>query len=183
MKNQKRRRWTERDKREVWLAANGRCAGCDRYFRLDQHGGTDGWTIDHVVPRSAPATDDARLNGQLMCRPCNQRKGNRLNSRDVRTSLGRMTQAVEKLVNQSSSGNRRNNSGSDSRRGRSGGGNRCRNCGNHTAPGYRYCRDCGCRWRGCRNMAAVNLLGVLLEYCDRHMDEKIHGPPQRWSFF
>ena len=74
-------------------------------------------------------------------------------------------------------------SGRNNRPGRSGHQRRCRNCGNPVSEGYVYCKNCGCQWKGCKEMAEVNLIGALLPYCGRHMDEYNYGPPQRWPIF
>ena len=94
----KRKRWTDADKQAVWRASNGYCVGkCGRRFRLGEHGGPNGWTIDHIVPHAAGGAANGELNGQLMCRPCNQRKADRFRRGYLETSIGRMTRAIEGL--------------------------------------------------------------------------------------
>lgn len=124
----KRKPWTAEDKRAAWQASKGRCVACGRRWRLDQHGGSNGWTIDHISAHSDGGVASGRLNGQVMCRPCNQRKGNRLSGKDVATSLGRMTQAVDRLTKGAGS-SRGNRSGG----GRSG-GTRSAGRGGHKGP-------------------------------------------------
>ncbi len=173
-----RKPWSDADKRTVFRASGGRCVDCGRRFRFEQRGGKDGWTIDHIVPHDVGGSNDVQLNGQLLCQPCNNRKGNKMGKRDTERAYGRFHQRLGKLERERSRGG--SASGAE---GRGAGRRRCRNCGNSVKPGFEYCRDCGCRWRGCRKMAEVNMLGALLEYCPRHMNESIYGPPARWPGF
>lgn len=50
----------------------GECTGCKREFRLDE------LTLDHINPRSANGKLEL-TNVQLMCQPCNNEKGVKIN--------------------------------------------------------------------------------------------------------
>jgi 5-methylcytosine-specific restriction endonuclease McrA len=54
-----------------------RCKCCGKTFPYDQ------LTIDHVIPRDLGGPDEPD-NWTVMCAPCNNRKGNRLNVKDFK---------------------------------------------------------------------------------------------------
>lgn len=58
----------ERVRNEVWRRDEGRCQECGSQERLE---------FDHIVPWSRGGADTAR-NLQLLCEPCNRRKGSRI---------------------------------------------------------------------------------------------------------
>lgn len=65
-----RRRFSTRERIALYLAQDGKCAGC----------GVDlesGWHADHVMPYVAGGPTDV-INGQAMCPACNLKKGARL---------------------------------------------------------------------------------------------------------
>ena len=174
-KVQGRRRFTDTEKIEVFRASSGRCRECKKKHRMDGYGRT--WNIDHVIPVSRSGRNH-QSNLALTCVTCNTRRGNKTNLGDVAETAARRALERDRA---NRGGNRK--SGRHDGRGRSGRQRGCRNYGNPVSEGYTYCKDCGCQWKGCRDMAEVNLIGALLPYCRRHMDEHNYGPPQRWPIF
>ena len=64
-----RRRFGQRERVALYLAADGRCSNCGRELE-------PGWHADHVKPWSSGGPTDV-INGQALCPACNLRKGNR----------------------------------------------------------------------------------------------------------
>jgi superfamily II DNA or RNA helicase len=65
-----RRRFSDRERVALYLAADGRCTSC----------GTElgpGWHADHVTPFSKGGSTDV-INGEALCPPCNLSKGDRV---------------------------------------------------------------------------------------------------------
>jgi superfamily II DNA or RNA helicase len=65
-----RRRFSNRERTALFLAADGRCQLC----------GVDlepGWHVDHMTPWSRGGETDV-INGQALCPTCNLKKGNRM---------------------------------------------------------------------------------------------------------
>ena len=174
-RDQGRRRFTSTEKIRVFHTSGGRCRECKRKHRMEGYGRT--WNIDHVIPVSRDGRNH-QSNLALTCITCNARRGNETNLGDVAETAAR--RALE--MDRANRGGNQRSGGSDGI-GRSGRPRRCRSCGNPVGEGYIYCKDCGCQWRGCREMAEVNLIGMLLPYCNRHMDEHNYRPPQRWTIF
>lgn len=70
---------TRRGKPNKWLLCKKekfRCKLCGDRFAYNQ------LTIDHVVPRGQGGPDDAATNWTVMCQPCNNRKGDRMDIKD-----------------------------------------------------------------------------------------------------
>ena len=67
-----KKKGTARDKKLIklirYITQEGECAGCQTEFRFDD------LTLDRIKPGKANGIYDLR-NVQLMCHPCNQRKG------------------------------------------------------------------------------------------------------------
>lgn len=79
----KRRTWNQKVMRRLWKKAKGRCRLCSIRLSVCVYGGKSGIHtspcfphVDHIVPlaRGGPDTEE---NLQLLCRPCNLRKGAR----------------------------------------------------------------------------------------------------------
>ena len=72
-----RRRFGQREKAALYLAADGRCQ-CDGCTACGMDGcGAElepGWHADHVQPHSRDGKTDV-INGQALCPPCNRKKG------------------------------------------------------------------------------------------------------------
>jgi hypothetical protein len=58
-------------RREIWLRSNGHCVGCGQSLGPDWEART--WQADHIVPHSRGGRTEV-INGQALCRPCNNRK-------------------------------------------------------------------------------------------------------------
>lgn len=65
-----RRRFSDRERAALYLAADGRCSGCGVELQ-------PGWHADHVAPWSRGGSTDV-INGQALCPDCNRRKGARM---------------------------------------------------------------------------------------------------------
>ena len=65
------RRFSQRQRIALYLAADGRCTTCDIDLET-------GWHADHVAPHSRGGATDV-INGQALCPTCNLRKGARVN--------------------------------------------------------------------------------------------------------
>jgi len=65
-----RRRFSDRERAALYLAADGRCAGCGTELQ-------PGWHADHERPWSLGGETDV-INGQALCPRCNLEKGNRM---------------------------------------------------------------------------------------------------------
>jgi superfamily II DNA or RNA helicase len=65
-----RRRFNSGERVALFLAADGRCQRCGAVLRPD-------WEPDHLLPFAAGGATDV-LNGQALCRPCNRKKGEKL---------------------------------------------------------------------------------------------------------
>lgn len=60
-------------RREIYDRDGGICRGCKKELAFERHG----FEIDHIVPISLGGPDTP-ANVQLMCRPCNREKWNKL---------------------------------------------------------------------------------------------------------
>lgn len=70
MRNTRRKRHSNKgiSLQELWHKFNGVCQGCGRHISIEES------TRDHRRPKSKGGSNK-RKNMQLMCRPCNQIKG------------------------------------------------------------------------------------------------------------
>lgn len=65
-----RRRFSDRERAALYLAADGRCSGCGVELQ-------PGWHADHEVPWSRGGPTDV-INGQALCPDCNRKKAARV---------------------------------------------------------------------------------------------------------
>ena len=90
-----RRRFSKRERDDLYGVADGHCSECDRPL-------APGWHADHVNPhsRGGPTAVD---NGQALCPRCNQEKGARVTYRDTfdpRPAQADVIDAVERNIAQ-----------------------------------------------------------------------------------
>ncbi len=84
-----RRRFGDRERAALYVAADGRCTECGNEL-------APGWHADHVDPYSAGGPTDV-INGQALCPPCNLKKG----SGRVAQLRAWQTEALERFLRRS----------------------------------------------------------------------------------
>ena len=83
----KRKRFSQAERRQIWLQSDRKCHLCDKCWKLGHHG-RKGWHVDHVIPNVGGGGDTEIMgNFRVSCAKCNLKKGRGYTEAEVREAL------------------------------------------------------------------------------------------------